>query len=266
MRRCQKECIAAAAASAAAASAAPAHIEFSVQVLTLGFWPTQKKHALALPREMASCRDVFDGWYRQQHGHRVLQWLFTLGDVLVKGTFGKRAFDMSVTPFQAAALLAFNGLAPGAELTFDEARERIDVEVEVAKRVLHSLACGKHRVLVKSGNPKTINTADTFGANAGFAAKLRRFGIPMAALDTEAKKRIDNEVLAQRGFTIDACLVRTMKARKRLAHQQLIGEVIHQVQNFKPDSKTIRQRIEGLIEREYLKRDDADPKVYVYMP
>merc|ERR1711998_672236 len=135
----------------------------------------------------------------------------------------------------------------GAELSFEDARAAIDVDVEVAKRVLHSLACGKYRVLNKTGNPKTINPADTFSSN------LRRFGIPMAALDTESKKRIDNEVLAQRGFTIDACLVRTMKARKRLAHQQLIGEVIHQVQNFKPDSKTIRQRIEGLIEREYLK-------------
>merc|ERR1711998_677607 len=214
----------------------------------------------------ASGRDVFDGWYKQQHGHRILQWLYTLGDVLVKATFGKKSFDMSVTPFQAAALLAFNGLASGQELGFEDARAAIEVDVEVGKRVLHSLACGKYRVLNKTGNPKTINPADTFSPNSAFTSKLRRFGIPMAALDTESKKRIDNEVLAQRGFTIDACLVRTMKARKRLAHQQLIGEVIHQVQNFKPDSKTIRQRIEGLIEREYLKRDDADPKVYIYMP
>jgi hypothetical protein len=27
-----------------------------------------------------------------------------------------------------------------------------------------------------------------------------------------------------------------------------------------------RARVEGLIEREYLKRDDADPKMYIYMP
>jgi cullin 1 len=29
-----------------------------------------------------------------------------------------------------------------------------------------------------------------------------------------------------------------------------MGEVIHQIQHFKPDSKLVRQRIEGLIERE----------------
>jgi cullin 1 len=36
----------------------------------------------------------------------------------------------------------------------------------------------------------------------------------------------------------------------RLSHQELVGEVIHQVQNFAPESKLIRQRVEGLIERE----------------
>lgn len=52
----------------------------------------------------------------------------------------------------------------------------------------------------------------------------------------------------------------------RLAHQELVGEVIHQIHNFKPDSKLIRQRIEGLIEREYLQRDAADLKMYTYLP
>jgi hypothetical protein len=61
-------------------------------------------------------------------------------------------------------------------------------------------------------------------------------------------------------------LVRIMKTRRRLGHQELVGEVIHQVQTFRPDSKLIRQRIEGLIEREYLQRDAADSKTYLYLP
>merc|ERR1719231_2085563 len=42
-----------------AAAAGGAHIDFNVQVLTLGFWPAQKKHNLILPKEMAACRDIF---------------------------------------------------------------------------------------------------------------------------------------------------------------------------------------------------------------
>ena len=33
----------------------------------------------------------------------------------------------------------------------------------------------------------------------------------------------------------------------------------------KPDSKTIRQRIEGLIEREYLERDEDSASTYKYL-
>lgn len=88
----------------------------------------------------------------------------------------------------------------------------------------------------------------------------------MSTLDGDFKKKLDVEIQQQRGFSIDATIVRILKARKRLAHQELIGEVIHQIQNFAPDSKLIRQRIEGLIEREYLKRDEINPKYYVYLP
>ncbi|KAJ1451797.1 Cullin protein neddylation domain-containing protein [Pelagophyceae sp. CCMP2097] len=81
---------------------------------------------------------------------------------------------------------------------------------------------------------------------------------------------VDVEVQASRTFNIDATLVRIMKARKRLAHQELVGEVIHQIQHFKPEpfeaARLVRQRIEGLIERDNLERDDDDAKVHTHLP
>jgi cullin 1 len=56
-----------------------------------------------------------------------------------------------------------------------------------------------------------------------------------------------------------------IKARKALGHQQLVGEVLHQLEFFKPTSKAIKQRIESLIEREYLERDPDAPNSYRYL-
>ena len=56
-----------------------------------------------------------------------------------------------------------------------------------------------------------------------------------------------------------------MKARKTLAHQQLVGEVFSQLSLFRPDGKVIKKRIEALIEREYLERDPDQPNTYKYL-
>lgn len=57
-----------------------------------------------------------------------------------------------------------------------------------------------------------------------------------------------------------------MKARKTLFHNELIAEVTRQLQvRFKPDPVLIKQRIESLIEREFLKRDENDSRKYHYV-
>ena len=80
--------------------------------------------------------------------------------------------------------------------------------------------------------------------------------------------------------SIEAAIVRIMKARKTLNHTTLIAEVrsgftfcMHMLSIYKvscvqvtsqlqsrfiPDPMVIKRRIEGLIEREYLKRSSSD--------
>jgi len=56
-----------------------------------------------------------------------------------------------------------------------------------------------------------------------------------------------------------------MKSRKRLDHTSLVQEVIQVLQMFKPHPIAIKQKIEQLIEREYLERDSEDRTVYKYL-
>jgi cullin 3 len=58
---------------------------------------------------------------------------------------------------------------------------------------------------------------------------------------------------------VDAALVRVMKTRKTLSHNQLVAEVVQQLSaRFTPQLTTIRTRIEHLIEQEYLERDPSN--------
>jgi len=57
-----------------------------------------------------------------------------------------------------------------------------------------------------------------------------------------------------------------MKSRKRLDHNSLIAETTKILSlKFNPDPQAIKKRIEGLIEREYMRRDKDDRRFYEYM-
>ena len=70
----------------------------------------------------------------------------------------------------------------------------------------------------------------------------------------------------ERNEAVDAAIVRTMKSRKTLRHQELVHEVLTQIKYFRPDPKLIKRRINALM-GEYLRREDpmsaTSPYVYV---
>lgn len=244
-------------------SADTGKLDFAVQVLTTGYWPTFAAIDAHLPPEIVACTRVFKDYYDKKNSKRRLTWMFSLGNATVKGTFGKKAYDFQVSTLQAIALLAFNpdGGAP-ARLSYEAVRERINLPDEHLKRVLHSLACGKYKVLAKTPAGSTIKASDAFEVNAKFQCPMRKIRVPMANLDeSHNPKRVEED----RTVAIEAAIVRIMKARKTLSHQQLLAEVLSQLAFFRPNPKVIKRRIEALIDREYLERDPDVANSYRYL-
>jgi cullin 3 len=77
---------------------------------------------------------------------------------------------------------------------------------------------------------------------------------------------IPANVEEERRHQVEAAIVRIMKARKMLHHNDLIAEVTKQLSvRFVPSPQFIKKRIEGLIEREYLEREENDRRMYTYV-
>ena len=75
---------------------------------------------------------------------------------------------------------------------------------------------------------------------------------------------MNDRVEKDRVFQVDAAIVRIMKARGELKHNDLIAEVIKQLSFFKPRLKVVKRCIEKLIEREFLERHSEKPGHYRY--
>merc|ERR1719254_261530 len=132
----------------------------------------------------------------------------------------------------------------------------------LTKKLLATLCMSKFKILSKTGDAKSFEDDCTFSPNDGFQCPHRKIKIPPPTTEeTHNKERVEED----RSIAIEAAIVRIMKMRKQLSHQQLVTEVLQQLSTFKPNPKLIKQRIEHLIEREYLERDPNQASMYRYL-
>eukprot|EP00164_Ancoracysta_twista_P001606 GFYU01002109.1.p1 GENE.GFYU01002109.1~~GFYU01002109.1.p1 ORF type:complete len:747 (+),score=223.69 GFYU01002109.1:49-2241(+) len=240
-------------------------VEMNVHVLTTGFWPTQPAANCHLPQEVLQAAETFSKHYLGTHTGRKLTWQTNMGTADIKCQLGKEKHELNVSTYQMCILLLFNS---AGKLSYNELAEGTNIPAHELKRQLQSLACSKWRVLAKEPRGKEIGDNDVFCVNEKFTCKLYRVKIgTVAQKETEVeKKETRQKVDEDRKPQIDAAVVRIMKSRKQMDHNLLIAEVTSQLQTrFMPNPNTIKQRIETLIEREFLERSLEDRRLYKYL-
>lgn len=86
------------------------------------------------------------------------------------------------------------------------------------------------------------------------------------SLQAEENRKTQTSIEGDRKHYLDAAIVRIMKARKELSYEQLKTATIDAVKNhFVPEVSVIKQRIAGLVEQDYLARDEDDMNLFTYV-
>jgi cullin 4 len=242
--------------------------DMNVLVLTHGSWPEEPFKPIAglrLPAILTAQQELFEKFYVGKHSGRKLTFLHHRSTCTVRATFNpKSRKEITASLAQASVLMLFNETD---SMSFQEIVDAIGItDVEEIKRILQSLACLKFKVLNKEPKGKDVATSDTFAWASGFTFKLTKIKLNQLQMkDTaEEEKKIEEETAENRKFAIQAAVVRIMKARKELQHNQLISEVLSQLR-FPIKSVAIKKEIETLIERDYLKRKEDDQNLYSYV-
>ncbi|KAK8050439.1 Cullin-3 [Apiospora phragmitis] len=236
--------------------------------------PEQTGPGINFPIEIRSLQDSFFSFYSKDRTGRKLTWITNAGTAEIRSFFPKvpgektgpkskdRRYELTVPTYAMPVLLLFNDLPDGEALSFEQIQERTNIPRTDLVNTLTGLSAVKNRrILLKEPNPSSKSApGDRFTFNNAFHSptfkvKLAIVNVANQVENDEERKETDSKTLETRKYVIDAAVVRIMKQRKELEHQQLVMEAIQQISGqFKPDLFLIKNRITDLIDREYLER------------
>ncbi len=256
-------------------------VEIEVDVLTAGHWPSQNTPDCNLPEQIRGAIDHFTEFYLKKHTGRKLSWQSSTGSVEMQATFGDSTYRLCVSTYQMCILMLFND---NNVLTLGQIKAETNIPDMELRRHLISLCTSRHRILRKGSKGKHISgDNDTFTLNNSYKSQFKRVKVPLVSMKEAAKSgatkggaagskdpngsaKLPPMVEEERRHLVEAAIVRIMKTRKTLQHNDLIAEVTKQLTvRFVPTPQFIKKRIEGLIERDYLERSEQDHRLYQYV-
>jgi cullin 1 len=205
-----------------------------------------------IPSVLAPIADVF---LSKENVSKKLTWLPAHDTITLQTTFSGKPYTLVMTSIQASVVMLFD---EGVQLLEADIQEKTGIPTYAMKSVLHSIVSSRVPLLdVTEGVYKLVEKPRT---------NLLHIKLPRPQVVQPPDRRLVADVHVEREYSTDSAIVRILKSRKRAAYTEVQMEVVKQLSHlFVPEVPLIKRRIESLIDRDYIERDDADSSYLLYV-
>ncbi|KAI8827561.1 Cullin [Chytriomyces cf. hyalinus JEL632] len=239
-------------------------VDFSILVLTAGSWPSMPGAIdYDVPEELLKSVTRFGDFYGNNHNGRKLSWMYHLCKADVKLTYLDKKYELNLSLHQLSVLLPFN---QDTMLTLGSIVDRVKIKLADVRKIIKPLI--DLEVLVATNTQ--LDDSTEISVNMKFSNKRTKLKVSAAA-QNESTSTQESEVTRaavdeDRKLYLQATIVRILKSRRVMGHNQLIQEVIQlSTSRFIPSIALIKKSVEQLIDKGYMERSKERPDQYVYV-
>ena len=205
---------------------------------------------LSIPKSLNDITNKFNNFYSNKFSGRKLLWNHQFSHAEIHTTYLKKKYILyvSLPQYNIFERFNFNQTINSKDLSM--------IELEHCKYLT------KNKLLVSNDD------FTEFKLNYNFKNKKIKIDIHnyMPKIMANRKKDEDDRFIEEdRKLIIQSTLVRIMKTRKTLRHNELLEECVGDINRFTPKITMIKKCIEMLIDKDYFERDENNRQLYKYV-
>jgi DNA-binding MarR family transcriptional regulator len=260
----------------------PNGIKFNVQVVSNGAWEIENKYMIeiALPPIFSSCVDDFKNYYLSKYREQNLIWYHGVSKLEIQYLYlQNKNISISTLP-QVIILLE---LEKAGTMSIKNLSKNLKCDIGIIKNSIEGLIYNrtfnqkrqidKGVLISTTAKNDNFNDNDEFKINEKFLCVNKKFNtIPLAKKKSEEEQKNEDKTTEEdykryRDYLIQSNLTRIMKSRigQVTPHNWLVSETAKQIDRFKAQPQQIKDNIEKLIEKNYIKRDEKNKGCYEYV-
>ena len=255
-------------------------IDFYIKVVSQDNWPLEKHLILnfnseqnknkelnsenlkikGMPESISKCIKEFTSFYYGKFTNRFIAFVPELSWAELFVRINSKTYTFIVSTPQLILLMLFNSKR---EYNLKQLKELTDFSDDKLIEIYQPLI--KNNVLILKNSSLYLNmnyTNNESKLNLNYKCKDKT-----KMKDEDKKdKEVSHFLLEDRKYQIDASLIHVLKKYKRLSFDELKNNVTVEVKNyFIPDVVLLKQRLENLIDRNFIERDVNNPDTYIYI-
>jgi len=233
------------------------NIDSSFYVLSYENWPSNINiRKVLMPKELDILTNTMYNFYKEKFKGRILKWSFANSLMEIEYSLINKKYTLICNTFQGVILLYFNN----PSIRFDNSINENDLIKGIQFENINDFNKSiepflKIKLILKNEN-------NSYLLNKNFTFNDNEIKIINQLYDEEYIKK--EKIQDERNETIDGTIIRILKAKKKIGHNDLINTVLSQLDRFKIKIASIKARIDSLITRDFIYRDKDDPNCYIY--